>query len=390
MISGDTQNDITQIHVDPLPPDLDRPEPKLRLMNSTELDAADLSVEWYVEGLLIKGQPMIVGGMSKTMKTSLLVDMAISIATGGRFLNEFNTEESNVLFISGESGLATLRSKARVICDDRGLKLEDIGDSLHWCDTIPTITSLSDLEELENIFAEHKISVLILDPLYLSLGGGDELNNVMAQGEKLRAFAMLCQKHGVTAILCHHAKKTIGHSNPLGLNDLAGAGFQEFARQWFLINRRADWEHGVHRLWLTWGGSFGHGRTIGLDIDEGQFDETDPDWRQWELTTFDQQDAWAEGSKQKASAASERKEIAKQNAVKDAREKILKAFVHLEGKATKPKLAEAAGMGKGGVAFNEAVGELLREGELKQYNITGANGKEYDGLKRVYKGSDHE
>ena len=47
-------------------------------------------------------------------------------------------------------------------------------------------------------------------------------------------------------------------------------------------------------------------------------------------------------------------------------------------------------MGKGGVAFNEAVGELLREGELKQYNITGANGKEYDGLKRVYKGSDHE
>lgn len=369
------------VEVEQEPADAPKIEPRLRLMTSSELAMADLSVDWFVKSVLIKGQPMIVGGMSKTLKTSLMVDLAISVASGTDFLNEFETTNCNVLFISGESGLATLRAKANAICINRGISLEQIDNSLIWCDTIPTLTNGADLDELEQIFIKHEIDLILVDPVYLALGGGDDMNNVMAQGEKLRTFSNLCQASDVTAILCHHAKKTIVHNNPMELNDLAGAGFQEFARQWFLINRREAWDNGSHKLWINYGGSYGHGRTMAIDIDEGQFDPEDQNWRCWDLTVMDVTEA-RKSAQERTKASKEQKWA---NAIHEAKEKILKAMNNFkENKDTAAQIAAAAGMGKGGKAFNEALGELIRCGDLVPCKVT-KNGKDHDGYQRLFK-----
>jgi hypothetical protein len=54
----------------------------LRFSSDAEFAAADLRLEWLVPGVFVRGQPAIVGGPSKSLKTSVMADMAISLASG--------------------------------------------------------------------------------------------------------------------------------------------------------------------------------------------------------------------------------------------------------------------------------------------------------------------
>jgi hypothetical protein len=261
---------------DPTPP-----RPRLSVLSSEEFAVAEYKTEWLVEDILVKGQPGVWGGPKKVLKTSTLVELAMVLGAPsesgpGMFLGKFLVPKPvHVALFSGESGEHTLQETAKRIARARGLDLARA--QVHWGFTLPKVASPSDLDEIRHLIKGHGFDVVIIDPLYLSLlGGGADVDprNVFSMGPVLLEFARACLDLGCTPILAHHAKKSRERDDhrPLDLDDLSYSGIAEFARQWFLINRRTPFEEGSgrHELWVKVGGSAGFSGLYGVDVDEGR------------------------------------------------------------------------------------------------------------------------
>jgi hypothetical protein len=134
--------------VDPPPP----PEPRFKFIPSDVFAAGDYRPRWFIPKVLVRGQPGVIAGPSKGMKTSVMIDMAVSLAAGRPFLGAFDiAEPARVAVVSGESGEHTLQETAFRVCEARGVTLADLGDRLQWCFVLPTFPDAAGMAE----FAGH-------------------------------------------------------------------------------------------------------------------------------------------------------------------------------------------------------------------------------------------
>ena len=265
---------------------------RIPLLTCRQLDGNDYKQTYLIPGVYVPKQPCLVGGPRKGMKTSILIALAIALAACLRFLGHFVvTRPVKVIILSGESGMATLQETARRIAKSMGLSLSEI-ENLFWSDFLPRLDDAQHLDALERMIEETGCEVLIVDPAYLCLPGGDA-GNIFIQGSLLRSINEICQRHGVGLVLAHHFRKrakakSTTDFDPPELDDLSWSGFAEFARQWILLGRRESYEpgSGEHRLWMSVGGSAGHSALWGVDINEGVSGEP----RHWnvELLTPDE------------------------------------------------------------------------------------------------------
>lgn len=273
----------------------DTPEPSaparerwaLNLIDDDTFEAAEYVLEYLIDGVLVAGEPVVVGGMYKTLKTSVMVDLILSLGSGTPFLNKFDVPEpAPVAFISGESGTYTLQHTARRVA--RAKKLDRKKLPVYWGFDLPLIAKQDHLDAVGEAITELGLRVLIVDPAYLCLLGGRptaNTSNVFEMGAILKGYADLGRDTGCTMCLVHHNRKTVDAKNPPTLGDLTQAGFAEFARQWLLLGRRQLYKpgSGFHEMWFSVGGSAGHGGQWALDVNEGQPD--DPlTGRRWDLS----------------------------------------------------------------------------------------------------------
>ena len=248
-------------------------------ISSAEFAAMNVSHEWMIEKTLVRHEPLILGGPKKSLKTSIVLDLAISLAAGfnTRFLGKFDVKQPyRVGLISGESGKATLQQKAEAICESKGLSLADL--PIKWRFRMPQFADFAQRDEITEAVREHRLDVMIFDPMYLALlteNTSANAGNVLHMGPILQQVVDTCLPYDCTPILVHHTKK-LGLKDkfrPLDLDDLSQSGFAEFARQWILLSRRTDYQDGsgLHELWMRCGGSAGHSALWGVNVDEGQY-----------------------------------------------------------------------------------------------------------------------
>ena len=252
-------------------------------INSTQFAAMKFETKWLVDFTLKAGQPCIMAGPSKTLKTSLLVEAGISLATGHDFLGEREVAKCNVAIVSAESGEETLQETANRVCASKEVDFSSLGKSLFWAFRPPQIDEPSHIQSLEAFIRTNSIDVLAIDPAYLSMGIGNDAANQFVVGAVLQNLTELQTSTGVTPILCAHTNKGITSGRELSLPDIAYAGFGQWARQWWLLNRRKEYNAespGNHELYFTYGGSAGHSGSWAIDIEEGRIQ----DGRQWDYT----------------------------------------------------------------------------------------------------------
>ncbi|MFO0879961.1 MAG: AAA family ATPase [Gemmataceae bacterium] len=263
-------------------------------IDSQTLATTDYRPTWLIKRLMVAGQPTVLGGPMKSLKTSIAIDLAVSLASGAPFLGAFDVyKPQRVAVLSGESGPFTLKETANRVCATRGLALAAM--PIVWMFKLPALADPSHRLRLRDGLAADGIGVLIVDPLYLTLLAGStgiEAANLFQMGPLLRSVADACLEAKTTPVLVHHCNRPATRKvEPLGLEDLAFAGCAEFARQWLLINRREPHAPGQPaRLRLAAGGSCGQSGLWAVTIDEGTLGE-DFQGRTWEVTVQTATDA---------------------------------------------------------------------------------------------------
>lgn len=344
-------------------------KPSFRAISAAEFDTSTYEQHFLIDGALAEFAPTIAAAARKGMKTSVLMDYSIAQAAGGHFLGYFPTcGKRRVLFCSGESGLPTLQETARRICRKAGHELGRLENLLVSTD-LPNVGSGDSLEDFRQFIADEGAEVVIVDPAYLCFPSVDA-GNLFAAGERLAALNGIIAEQNATLILVHHTKKLI--ADPFGqpeLENIAWSGFQEYARQWWLLGRREVYEpgSGIHRLWFNVGGSAGHGNLFAVDINEGRRD--DPGGRQWAVTVAKASEAKHAAQQRKSEAKAE---MAAEQLEID-RTAVCRVLAKHPSGTTKTAVREACGVSSR--RFPTVFASMVDAGELVACEVTVSNHK---------------
>jgi hypothetical protein len=319
--------------------------------------------------------------VKKTLKTNIAINLTLSLADGVPFLGEFDViRPTKVGLMSGESGAATIQETARRIALSKKRPLGANFRNAFWCFQIPELCNEQHTTALRDFIETNQLEVVILDPCYLMmLGIADSAGNLFAVGGLLKQIAEIGQETGTTIILIHHTKKgVVDPFEPPELEDIAWSGFQEFARQWFLIGRRKKYnpdKKGVHDLWLNVGGSAGHSGLWGVDIAEGV--RSDPNGRRWDVNVMFASEARQQATEAKQERQLEAKEV-KENFQKERdRDAIRNAMRQFSDGETQRTIKDSSGVKRS--QFSQLFYEMLSDGEIAAYGKNKiSNGQSYD------------
>lgn len=366
---------------------------RFQFLDAEDFFAADYRPEWIVPRLLVRGQPGIIGGPSKTLKTSLLIDLAISVAAGVPFLGEFPIpRRMRVAVASGESGLHVLQETAVRVAKARGIP--DPGRALkgwfHVSGTLPTLSDLTQMSEFEEALAAIDADLILIDPLYLCLGADVDEKSMFSMGNVLRSVTEIIQRTGRTFLIAHHSNGRLQIGEPMELSHLAYSGGAQYARQWILLNRRERYAGaGVHDLWMNIGGSVGHGGQWSLHIEEGVTGD-DFNGRRWEVSVQSQDEVKAEESIERET------ERADANREKFRREEteVLKSIDSetSKGEPAATKNAICTRLGWSPTRVSTALSRLYEEGIVEEFEFKKGIGsgakRTLTGFRRTPRGSE--
>lgn len=336
-------------------------KPTFNKITAAELASGTFDLNYLIDGILVEGQPCGLLGAQKTLKTSILLDMAVAIDQGGYFLGRFKVPSPRrVAVFSAESGWATIQETCQRICRAANRDLAETG--LLFSDTLPKLGDPANMLELEKFLRGEGTQVAFFDPLYLMLMTGGDEGSIFAMGSLLRSIGELCHSLGITPVLAHHTRKNGGPTRdafgPGELSDASWAGTAEFLRQWIMINRREKYEpgSGMHRLWFSVGGSAGHSGLWGVDVNEGVRQEGCERFWEVELHAPDElADAKVDG---RAKAAEDRH----REKLDAAKSRCLKALAKFPFGETKNVIRDRVGIS--GTVVNSVFAALLDDGAI--------------------------
>jgi hypothetical protein len=213
------------------PESADKPLPVLKFHTLSELcarvDAASPR-RWLIRGIWPAGAYGVTAAEMNAGKTWAALDLAVSTASGTAWLGTYPIDDPGpVLVFAGEGGEASIVRRIRAICASRDLKAEDLPITI--CTRAPHLADVTHRLAFAEQVQLLRPRLVILDPLYLALGGADG-KNIYGKGELLEKPQHICEDVGASLVVVTHHNRS-GRS---GAQRITGAGPAEWGR--VLIN----------------------------------------------------------------------------------------------------------------------------------------------------------
>ena len=160
--------------------------------------------EEVIEGVVRQGHKMMISGASKSGKSFLLIELAIALAEGTKWLG-FQCRRSRVLYINLEIDPNSLLNRFYVIYEALGIKPRYYKDIVIWNlrgEAQPLDQLAPDLIHRADY---HGVDVIILDPIYKVMMGDE--NNATDMANLTNLFDKICYETGCTFVYSHHHSK---------------------------------------------------------------------------------------------------------------------------------------------------------------------------------------
>lgn len=191
---------------------------------------------WLVEGWWQKGSHGIVAGEPKTYKSTFVADFAISVASGQPLYGIFPVHtQGPVIMVQEENSPFLMKDRFTKITNHKGLlegKVRVRSQTTLDVTFPPSLpihllnnkgfdfTEEDSRDELERKIKKVRPVLLVLDPLYLMLGGKDE-NSAKDVRPILNWLLSLRYTYGCAVVLVHHWNK--GGQSPRGGQRMLGS-----------------------------------------------------------------------------------------------------------------------------------------------------------------------
>lgn len=156
-----------------------------------------------IEGVLHQGLKGVIGSSSKARKTWILLDLALSVATGTKWW-KWNTIQGRVLVVNFEIPKPFLKQRIEVLA--RRKNLTDYSQLDIW--TLRGHGSNFDdlISAMIERIKESRYSLIIIDPIYKGLSGKDE-NRAGDIGQLCDLLESLAVETGAAVLYAHHFSK---------------------------------------------------------------------------------------------------------------------------------------------------------------------------------------
>ncbi|MBI4708940.1 MAG: AAA family ATPase [Candidatus Portnoybacteria bacterium] len=154
-------------------------------------------IAWCVSGLIPAEATTAIAGEPCAFKTWLLLDFALAIAKGEKFLNIFETNQMNVLFIDEDNGERLLNQRLKLLSAEGNLPI-------YYLSYSGFRLNKEDVNALLPFCAEKNIGIVFIDA-FRNVHDADE-NSSTQMKPVLELFKQINQA-GIAIVFNHHSSK---------------------------------------------------------------------------------------------------------------------------------------------------------------------------------------
>lgn len=202
------------------------------------------TVEWIVPGVISKKSIGFVAGLPETMKTWLLIDLAIECARGGgQWLRRFTANKAKVLFIDQERFKGETQRRFRAVLAAKAVKPEELrGNLFIRCGTSTRINLETSFAAFRKELGEIQPDIVLIDS-FATFHTVEENNRGEIQ-EVIERLKQLRNEFGCTFVFVDHENKGAFHAKdeneqPSAFR-MAGSIAKPAAAEFVLTVRRHD------------------------------------------------------------------------------------------------------------------------------------------------------